>query len=389
MPDSDRPLARPADPRFSSGPTKKRPVWTLQALEGAALGRSHRSKAGKAKLKEAIDRTRALLGVPADHRIAIVPASDTGAVEMAMWTMLGARPVDVFAWESFGEEWVTDAAEQLELTDCRLHVGRPYGALPDLSQARRDADIVFTQNGTTSGARIPNFDWIPADRKGVTINDATSAAFAQPIDWSKCDVLTYSWQKVMGGEAAHGMLIVSPRAVERLESYTPPRALPKVFRLTKKGKLDEELFEGATINTPSLLATEDYLDALAWGERIGGLSALHERANANAQVLADWVERTEWVDFLASDPAVRSNTGVCLKVVDPRVTALPAAGQAEFAKSLATLLEREGVALDAASYRSAPPGLRIWCGATIERSDLEALTPWLDWAFHSGIRSLV
>ena len=389
MPDSDRPLARPADPRFSSGPTKKRPGWTLQALEGAALGRSHRSKPGKAKLKEAIDRTRALLGVPADHRIAIVPASDTGAVEMAMWTMLGARPVDVFAWESFGEEWVTDAAEQLELTDCRLHVGRPYGALPDLSQARRDADIVFTQNGTTSGARIPNFDWIPADREGVTINDATSAAFAQPIDWSKCDVLTYSWQKVMGGEAAHGMLIVSPRAVERLESYTPPRALPKVFRLTKKGKLDEELFEGATINTPSLLATEDYLDALAWGERIGGLSALHERANANAQVLADWVERTEWVDFLASDPAVRSNTGVCLKVVDPRVTALPAAGQAEFAKSLATLLEREGVALDAASYRSAPPGLRIWCGATIERSDLEALTPWLDWAFHSGIRSLV
>lgn len=378
---SSTPSTKPADPRFSSGPTKKRPGWTLQALEGASLGRSHRSKPGKAKLKEAIDRTRSLLGVPADFRIAIVPASDTGAVEMAMWSMLGERAVDLFAWESFGEEWVTDAMEQLELADCRIHVGRPYGVLPDLALARRDADIVFTQNGTTSGVRIPGFDWIPADREGITINDATSAAFAQPIDWTKCDVLTFSWQKVLGGEGGHGMLILSPRAVARLERFTPNRPLPKLFRMVKKGKLDEELFEGATINTPSLLATEDYLDALRWAESIGGLSALHARADANAQVLADWVARTAWVDHLAADPATRSNTSVCLTVVDPRVTALAPAAQGDFAKALAALLEKEGVALDAASYRSAPPGLRIWCGATIERSDVEALTPWLDWAF--------
>jgi phosphoserine aminotransferase len=382
------PGLRPADSRFSSGPTKKRPGWSLQALNGALLGRSHRSKPGKAKLKEAIDRTRAVLGVPADFKIAIVPASDTGAIEMVMWSMLGARPVDVFAWESFGEEWVTDAAEQLKLADCRLHVGRPYGVLPNLALARKTADIIFTQNGTTSGAKIPNFDWIPADREGVTINDATSAAFAQPIDWSKCDVVTYSWQKVLGGEAAHGMLILSPRAVARLESYTPERPLPKIFRMTKKGKLDQELFEGATINTPSLLATEDYLDALKWAESIGGLPALQARANANAKVLADWVEKTPWVDFLASEVATRSNTGVCLKVVDQRVTRLPESGQAEFAKSLAAVLEKEGVALDAASYRSAPPGLRIWCGATVEQSDLLALTPWLDWAFAESLAKL-
>jgi phosphoserine aminotransferase len=382
------PGLRPADSRFSSGPTKKRPGWSLQALNGALLGRSHRSKPGKAKLKEAIDRTRAVLGVPADFKIAIVPASDTGAVEMVMWSMLGLRPLDVFAWESFGEEWVTDAAEQLKLADCRLHVGRPYGVLPNLSLARKTADIIFTQNGTTSGAKIPNFDWIPADREGITINDATSAAFAQPIDWSKCDVVTYSWQKVLGGEAAHGMLILSPRAVARLESYTPERPLPKIFRMTKKGKLDQELFEGATINTPSLLATEDYLDALKWAESIGGLPALHARANANAKVLADWVAKTPWVDFLAPDVATRSNTGVCLKVVDKRVTALPAASQAEFAKQLAAVLEKEGVALDAASYRSAPPGLRIWCGATVEQSDLAALTPWLDWAFAESLAKL-
>jgi phosphoserine aminotransferase len=382
------PGLRPADARFSSGPTKKRPGWNLQALNGALLGRSHRSKPGKAKLKESIDRSRAVLGVPADFKIAIVPASDTGAIEMVMWSMLGARPVDVFAWESFGEEWVTDAAEQLKLADCRLHVGRPYGVLPDLSLARKDADIIFTQNGTTSGAKIPNFDWIPADRAGITINDATSAAFAQPIDWAKCDVVTYSWQKVLGGEAAHGMLILSPRAVARLESYTPPRPLPKIFRMTKKGKLDQELFEGATINTPSLLATEDYLDALKWAESIGGLPALHARANANAKVLADWVAKTPWVDFLAPDGATRSNTGVCLKVVDARVTGLPQAGQAEFAKQLAAVLEKEGVALDAASYRSAPPGLRIWCGATVEQSDLAALTPWLDWAFAESLAKL-
>jgi phosphoserine aminotransferase len=375
------PGIRPADARFSSGPTKKRPGWNLQALEGALLGRSHRSKPGKTKLKEAIDRTRALLTVPDDFKIAIVPASDTGAVEMAMWSMLGARPADVFAWESFGEEWVTDAVEQLKLEDCRIHVGRPYGVLPDFSRARRTADILFTQNGTTSGARIPNFDWIPADREGITFNDATSAAFAQPIEWSKCDVVTFSWQKVLGGEAAHGMLILSPRAVARLESYTPPRPLPKIFRMTKKGRLDQELFEGATINTPSLLAVEDYIDALKWAQGIGGLAALQTRANANTQVLTEWVERTPWVDFLVSDAAIRSNTSVCLKVVDPRVTSLPQAGQAEFAKNLSAILEKEGVALDAASYRSAPPGLRIWCGATIEQSDLQSLTPWLDWAF--------
>jgi len=383
-----KPAVRPADPRFSSGPTKKRPGWSLQALEGAALGRSHRSKLGKAKLKEAIDRTRALLGVPADFKIAIVPASDTGAVEMAMWSMLGPRPVDVFAWESFGEEWITDAKEQLRLPDMQLYVARPYGALPDFSKARKGGDIIFTQNGTTSGARIPNFDWIAADREGITINDATSAAFAQPIDWSKCDVVTYSWQKVMGGEAAHGMIILSPRAVARLESYTPERALPKIFRMTKNGKLDAELFEGATINTPSLLAAEDYLDALKWGESIGGLAALHERCNANAQVLNDWVAKTDWVDFLAPDAATRSNTGVCLKVVDPRVASLDGPGQAEFAKNLASLLEKEGVALDAASYRAAPPGLRIWCGATIEASDIAALTPWLDWAFAACLANL-
>jgi phosphoserine aminotransferase len=382
------PGLRPADARFSSGPTRKRPGWTLKALEGALLGRSHRSKSGKAKLKEAIDRTRALLAVPTDHKIAIVPASDTGAVEMALWSMLGARPVDVFAWESFGEEWVTDAVEQLKLADCRIHVGRPYGMLPDLSVARETADIVFTQNGTTSGARIANFDWIPANRQGITFNDATSAVFAQPIEWSKCDVVTFSWQKVLGGEGAHGMLILSPRAVARLESYVPPRPLPKIFRMTKKGRLDQELFEGATINTPSLLAAEDYIDALKWAEGIGGLGALHARANANTQVLTEWVARTPWVDFLVSDPAIRSNTSVCLKVVDERVTSLPEAVQAEFAKNLAAILEQEGVALDAASYRSAPPGLRIWCGATIERSDLQSLTPWLDWAFESCLALL-
>src|SRR5271165_2200986 len=382
------PGIRPTDARFSSGPTKKRPDWNLHALDGALLGRSHRSKPGKAKLKEAIDRTRAVLGVPADFKIAIVPASDTGAVEMALWSMLGARAVDIFAWESFGEEWVTDAVEQLKLTDCRIHVGRPYGALPDLSLARAAADIVFTQNGTTSGAKIPDFDWIPADRAGLAINDATSGAFAQPIEWSKCDVVTYSWQKVLGGEAAHGMLILSPRAVSRLESYAPPRPLPKIFRMTKKGRLDQELFEGSTINTPSLLATEDYMDALKWAQGIGGLTALHARADANTQVLADWVARTPWVDFLVADAAIRSNTSVCLKVVDERVSRLPEIRQAQFAKNLAAILEKEGVALDVASYRSAPPGLRIWCGSTIEERDLHALTPWLDWAFDSCIAQL-
>jgi phosphoserine aminotransferase len=386
MTNTQKPGARPVDARFSSGPTKKRPGWSLSALEGAALGRSHRSKAGKAKLKEAIDRTRALLEVPADFKIAIVPASDTGAVEMAMWSMLGERPVDVFAWESFGEEWVTDA-KALKI-DAALYVARPYGALPDFSKARKTADIIFTQNGTTSGARAPNLDWIAADRDGITINDATSAAFAQPIEWAKCDVVTYSWQKVMGGEAAHGMLILSPRAVARLESYTPDRALPKLFRMTKKGKLDADLFEGATINTPSMLAVEDYLDALKWGESVGGLKALHARADANAKALNDWADSMPWIANLVDDPARRSNTGVCLKVIDPRVTSLNEDAQAEFAKKLAGLLEKEGVALDAASYRSAPPGLRIWCGATVETSDIEALTPWIEWAFEACIAEL-
>ena len=382
------PGVRPADARFSSGPTKKRPGWTLQALEAAVLGRSHRSKAGKARLEEAIDRTRAVLRVPPDYRIAIVPASDTGAVEMAMWSMLGERPVDVFAWESFGEEWVTDAVQHLHLEDCRIHLGRPYGVLPDLSLARASADIIFTQNGTTSGARIPHFDWIARNREGLTINDATSAVFAQPIDWAQCDVVTFSWQKVLGGEAAHGMLILSPRAVARLENYIPNRPLPKIFRMTKKGKLDEELFEGATINTPSLLATEDYLDALKWAESIGGLEALHARADANTAVLGEWVAHTAWVDFLVAEPGARSNTSVCLKVVDPRVTSLPAEGQARFTKALVDLLEQHQVALDVASYRTAPAGLRIWCGATIEQSDLEALLPWLDWAFATCIARL-
>lgn len=376
-----KPATRPQDARFSSGPTKKRPGWTLNALDGAALGRSHRSKAGKGKLKEAIDLTRKLLEVPADYRIAIVPASDTGAVEMAMWSMLGERPVDVFAWESFGEEWVTDA-KALKI-DAELHVARPYGALPDFAKARKNADIIFTQNGTTSGAKVPNCDWIAADREGITINDATSAAFAQPIDWPKCDVVTFSWQKVMGGEAAHGMIILSPRAVARLESFTPDRPLPKIFRMSKKGKLDEALFEGATINTPSMLAVEDYLDTLKWGESIGGLKALHARANANAKALNDWVAKTPWIANLVEDPGSQTNTGVCLKVIDPRVTSLNEEAQAEFAKKLASLLEKEGVALDAASYRSAPPGLRIWCGATIEQRDIEALCPWIEWAFET------
>ncbi len=381
-----KPDLRPADSRFSSGPTKKRPGWTTEALNGAALGRSHRAKPGKAKLKEAIDRTRAILGVPDDYKIAIVPASDTGAMEMAMWTMLGARPVDVFAWESFGEEWVTDAVKQLRL-DAKVHTA-PYGALPAFTQAREDADIIFTQNGTTSGVKIANFAWIAADRAGITINDATSAAFAQTVDWSKCDVTTFSWQKVLGGEAAHGMIVLSPRAIARLESYTPSWPLPKIFRLTKKGKVDLEIFEGATINTPSLLAVEDYLDALRWAESIGGLEALHARANANAAVLFDWTERTSWVANLAADRATRSNTSVCLKVVDPRVTSLSDDAQAEFAKKLAALLEKEGVALDAGSYRAAPPGLRLWCGATIDASDLEALTPWLDWAFETLVSNI-
>jgi phosphoserine aminotransferase len=375
-----KPAMRPARPQFSSGPTVKHPGWRLENLQAAPLGRSHRSKVGKGRLKEAIDRTREVLEVPDDFLIGIVPASDTGAVEMAMWSMLGPLPVQVAAWESFSKDWVVDVIDQLKLPGAEA-LTAPFGQLPDLSKVRPDADLVFAWNGTTSGVRVPNADFISADRKGIVICDATSAAFAQKLDWAKLDVVTYSWQKVLGGEAAHGMLILSPRAVARLESYTPPWALPKLFRMTNKGKLSRDIFDGSTINTPSMLCTEDYLDALKWVSSIGGLSAMYARADDNAAVIAKWAEKTPWIDFLAEDPKTRSNTGVCLKIVDSRVTALPPAGQAEFAKKLSDLLEKEGVALDAAAYRDAPPGLRIWCGGAVEVSDLEALTPWLDWAF--------
>jgi len=373
------PATRPARPFFSSGPCAKRPGWSPDILSDAPLGRSHRSKAGKARLKAAIDRTRALLGVPDDYRIGIVPASDTGAVEMAMWTMLGVRPVDMLAWESFGAGWVTDAVKQLQL-DARL-LEAPYGEIADLAAVDPSHDVVFTWNGTTSGVRAPDADWISDAREGITICDATSAIFAQNLDWPKLDVVTYSWQKVLGGEAAHGVLILGPRAVERLESYAPPRPLPKLFRLTKGGKLIEGIFEGATINTPSMLCVEDYLDALGWAEGLGGLPALHARADANAAALAAWVEKTPWVGFLCEDPAIRSNTSVCLKIVDDAVTALEDADQRAFVKAMEKALEAEGAAFDIGGYRDAPPGLRIWCGATVETSDIEALCPWLDWAF--------
>ena len=376
----NRPAVRPARPFFSSGPCAKRPGWNLEALNGACLGRSHRSKPGKAKLKEAIDRTRSVLRVPADYRIAIVAGSDTGAVEMALWSLLGPRPVDVLAWESFGEDWVTDIAKQLKLKDTRI-IKAPYGELPDLKQTDPARDIVFLWNGTTSGSRVPNGDWIADNREGLTICDATSAAFAMDLAWPKLDVVTFSWQKVLGGEGAHGMLILSPRAVARLESYNPPWPMPKTFRMTKDGKLVEGIFEGETINTPSMLAVEDYLDTLKWAESIGGLPALIARADRNLGVLANWVQRTDWVDFLARDPATRSNTSVCLKIVDPWFAALAPDAQAAAASKIASLLEKEGVALDIGGYRAAPPGLRVWCGATVESSDLETLTPWLDWAF--------
>src|SRR6266568_2011187 len=374
------PGVRPAVPHFSSGPCAKRPGWTLQALKDAFLARSHRAKGGKGKLKRAIEDTRAVLEVPADYLIGIVPASDTGAVEMALWSMLGPRPVTMIAWESFGEGWVTDIAKQLKLKDATL-VKAPYGALPDLSKVDPKSDIVFTWNGTTSGVRVPNADWIAADREGLAICDATSAAFAQKLDWAKLDVVTFSWQKALGGEAGHGMLVLSPRAVERLESYTPPWPLPKVFRMTKGNKLNQGIFEGETINTPSMLCVEDYLDTLGWAKSIGGLKALRARADANAKVIADWVTSTPWIEFLARDPALRSNTSVCLKVVDPSVAKLPAEAQAAFVKGIAAALEKEGVAYDIDAYRDAPPGLRIWCGSTVERADVEALTLWLDWAF--------
>jgi phosphoserine aminotransferase len=375
-----KPLMRPAVPHFSSGPCAKRPGWSMSALTDAALGRSHRSKVGKAKLKRAIELTRELLEVPPEYRIGIVPASDTGAVEMALWSLLGPRPVTMLAWESFGEGWVNDIAKELKLEAVTV-LKAPYGELPDLAKVDPASDVVFTWNGTTSGVRVPNCDWIAVDRQGLSICDATSACFAQALDWRKLDVVTFSWQKVLGGEAAHGMLILSPRAVERLERHVPSWPLPKVFRLTKAGKLNQGIFEGETINTPSMLCVEDYLDALSWAKSIGGLKALIARADANAKVIADWVKSAPWIEFLAKDPAVRSNTSVCLKVVDPHVTKLSADAQAAFVKGIAAALEKEGVAYDIDAHRDAPAGLRIWCGSTVERADLEALTAWLDWAF--------
>jgi phosphoserine aminotransferase len=380
MTDLAKPAARPANAHFSSGPCSKRPGWTLQALSNAFLGRSHRAKDGKARLKLAIDKTKSILGVPAGHLCAIVPGSDTGAVEMALWTMLGARGVDVLAWESFGSGWVTDIVKQLKLKDVRV-MEAPYGQLPDLAKVDFTRDVVMTANGTTSGVRLPGYEWVPADRQGLTIVDATSSAFAQAIDWAKVDVLTFSWQKVLGGEAAHGMIIISPRAVQRLESYTPAWPLPKLFRLTKGGKVEKGIFEGETINTPSMLAVEDYLDALAWAESVGGLAGLIGRADANAKVIHDWVARTPWIANLAVDDALRSNTSVCLKIVDPAVTALSTEAQAAFAKDIVSLLDKEGAAKDIGAYRDAPSGLRIWTGSTVERSDVEALLPWLEWAF--------
>ena len=373
-----KPAMRPARPEFSSGPCAKRPGWTPENLQNAVLGRSHRSKPGKARLKEAIDRTREVLEVPDNYLIGIVPGSDTGAVEMAMWSMLGARPVQLLAFESFGKDWVTDVTKQLKIEAEVLDA--PYGELPDLTKVRKDADLVFTWNGTTSGVRVPNADFIAADREGIVICDATSAAFAQTLDWAKLDVVTFSWQKALGGEAAHGVLILSPRAVDRLESYTPAWPMPKLFRMTKGGKVTLDLFEGATINTPSMLAVEDAVDALKWAASIGGLTEMQRRADANLGVLEAWAQKTSWVAFLAEDPAIRSNTSVCLKVIDPAVTSLSEDAQADFAKKLAGLLEKEGVALDVGGYRDAPPGLRIWCGATVDTDDLDALTPWLDWA---------
>ena len=383
MSDMHKPALRPHCANFSSGPCAKRPGWNLQNLKDAPLGRSHRASVGKARLKRAIDLTREILQVPADYRIAIVPASDTGAVEMAMWSLLGARPVDVVAWESFGEGWVTDVVKQLKLKDARV-LKAGYGEIADLKSINFNHDVVFTWNGTTSGVRVPSGDFIPPDRKGLTICDATSAAFAQKLDWDKLDVVTFSWQKALGGEAAHGMLILGPRAVERLQTYTPAWPMPKIFRMMSGGKLVEGLFAGETINTPSMLCVEDYLDALDWAKLMGGLEGLIDRADANTRVIADWVAKTPWVDFLARDPATRSNTSVCLKVVDPQVTALSAEAQAAFAKTLATLLEKEKVAFDIGGYRDAPPGLRVWCGATVEAADVAALTHWLDWAYASA-----
>jgi phosphoserine aminotransferase len=375
-----KPALRPQSPHFSSGPCAKRPGWTLQGLSGALLGRSHRSKSGKAKLAEVIDRTRAVLRVPAEHRIGIVPASDTGAVEMALWSLLGARGVDLLAWESFGAGWVTDVVKQLKLKDARI-IEAPYGRLPDLRQVDFARDVVFTWNGTTSGVRVPDGDWIAADRAGLTICDATSAAFAMDLPWDKLDVTTYSWQKVLGGEAQHGMLVLSPRAVQRLESYKPDWPLPKIFRMTQGGRLIEGIFKGETINTPSMLAVEDQIDALRWAESVGGLDGLIARSEANLAAIEDWAAKAGWIGFLAADKAIRSCTSVCLAITDPLIAGMKAEDRSAFSKRMVALLEAEKVAYDIDAYRDAPPGLRIWAGATVERRDLEALFPWLDWAF--------
>jgi len=375
-----QPARRPTNPQFSSGPCAKRPGWSLAALGDAVVGRSHRAKLGKARLAEVIDHSRALLGLPDDYRLGIVPASDTGAVEMALWSLLGARGVDLLAWESFGSGWVTDVSKQLKLDDTRAMTA-DYGELPDLDSVDFDRDVVFTWNGTTSGVRVPNGDWIPDDRAGLTICDATSAVFAMDLPWSKLDVVTWSWQKVLGGEAAHGMLALSPRAVERLESHTPPWPLPKIFRMTKGGKLIEGIFSGATINTPSMLCVEDAVDALNWVEGIGGRAEVQARSEANLASIARWVDATPWVDFLATRPENRSCTSICLRIVDPWFQALAADEQAATAKAMVTLLDGEGVAFDIGSYRDAPPGLRVWGGATVENDDIAALLPWLDWAF--------
>jgi phosphoserine aminotransferase len=383
---TDKPAAPPERPFFSSGPCAKRPGWSADKLDTQVLGRSHRSKIGKSRLRYAIDLTRKLLGVPETHRIGIVPGSDTGAVEMAMWSLLGARPATILAWESFGEGWVTDAVKQLKIqADV---VKAPYGELPDLTRVPQSHDVVFTWNGTTSGVRVPNGEWIRSDREGLMIADATSAVFAMEMPWDKLDVVTYSWQKVLGGEGGHGVLILGPRAVERLESYTPAWPLPKIFRLTKGGKLIEGIFQGETINTPSMLCVEDYIDALEWADNIGGLQELIARSTGNATALDRWVQQTPWIDHLPDDPMVRSNTSVCLKIVDADVLALEPAAQADVPKRIASLLEQEGAAFDIGGYRDAPPGLRIWCGATVDTADIEALTHWLDWAWAEVRRSL-
>jgi phosphoserine aminotransferase len=375
-----KPSVVPKNPNFSSGPCAKRPGWTVDVLQSALIGRSHRSKPGKARLQEVIDRSKAVLGMPTDYLCGIVPASDTGAIEMALWSLLGPRGVDLFGWESFGKGWITDVQKQLRLPDTRAFTA-DYGQLPDLTQVDWQRDVVFTWNGTTSGVRVPDGDWIAADRTGLAICDATSAVFAMPMPWDKLDVVTWSWQKVLGGEAAHGMIALSPRAVARLESYKPAWPMPKIFQMTKSGKVDLSIFEGSTINTPSMIAVEDALDGLKWAESIGGLPALLARSNANLAALADWVAQSSWAAFLVDRPEIRSNTSICLKIVDPAYTALAENDQAAKAKRLADLLEKEGAAYDIASYRDAPPGLRIWGGATVETSDIQALLPWLDWAY--------